>query len=83
MGGCRHIALARQVRQKRLNLDPLHRFRMRQPVKPNKKSNPVNVDYLSGKRKMMERIRSRTRVTKRGLTGFSRSLDKLYITTVM
>ena len=82
MGGCRHIALARQVRQKRLNLDPLHRFRMQQPVKPNKKSNPVNVDYLSGKRKMTERIRSRTRVTKRGLTGFSRLLDKLYITTV-
>ncbi len=51
-------------------------------MKPNEKANPVNVDFLSGKRKMMKANPLANLVSKRGLAGFSRSSDILFIKTV-
>ena len=48
-------------------------------MKPNEKANPVNVDFLSGKRKMMKANPLANLVSKR---GFSRSSDILFIKTV-
>ena len=54
IGGHSDFALTRQMHQERLNRHASHRFRMPHAMKSNENENPVNVHFLSRKRKIME-----------------------------